>query len=180
LSFLSGSDRSDWSDQVDPIRNCFLANFKLFKPKFSPNQTKNGVFSLKTCIFVTSEEKKQLFLRNTKHRHFWYMQKYGNYCVIIGSKYSLKIWFGSNFNRIFDYVHGTHCLRSNVKANTSSRMQLFQCIPMIQLNLFADVSYVPWKLGQNSFPHLFKQIGKTSDLVEFHYFRITLFRIVVF
>ncbi len=36
-------------------------------------------------------KKKQLFLRNMKHRHFRYMQKYGNYCVIIGLKYSQKI-----------------------------------------------------------------------------------------
>jgi len=29
----------------------FWPNFKLFRPKFSPNRTKNGIFSLKTCVF---------------------------------------------------------------------------------------------------------------------------------
>jgi len=48
-----------WLDRVDPIdpidsiwsEMAFWPNFKLFRPKFSPNWTKNGVFSLKTCVF---------------------------------------------------------------------------------------------------------------------------------
>ena len=44
-------DRSDWYriDRIDPM--AFWPNFKLFRPKLSPNRTKNGHFSLKMCVF---------------------------------------------------------------------------------------------------------------------------------
>ncbi len=80
---------------------------------------KTSDFSLKTCVFVTSEGQKKpdyfcnlfrIILRNSKHILFSILCIYGKYCVIIGSKYSQKIRFDSNFNQIFDYVHGKHCL----------------------------------------------------------------------
>ncbi len=51
------------------------------------------------------------FLRNTtKHGHFWYIPMCGNYCVFIGLSFSQNSHFDSDFNRIFEFVHGTHCL----------------------------------------------------------------------
>jgi len=43
----------DWIESIWLIRSemAFWPNFKLFRPKFSPNRTKNGIFSLKTCVF---------------------------------------------------------------------------------------------------------------------------------
>jgi len=57
-----------WSDRVDPIESirsemAFWPNFKLFRPKFSPNRTKNGHFSLKTWVYVTSEGEKNDYFR---------------------------------------------------------------------------------------------------------------------
>jgi hypothetical protein len=48
--------------------------------------------------------------RNSKHGDFCYIQIYGNYRFKIGSKFLRKIRFDSNYNQIFDYAHGTHCL----------------------------------------------------------------------
>ncbi len=39
-----------------------------------------------------------------------YSKPVRNYGVLIGSKFSRKNRFDSVFNRIFDYIHGTHCL----------------------------------------------------------------------
>jgi hypothetical protein len=59
-------------DPIELIRSemAFWPNFKLFRPKLSPNWNKNGknpsfppktcVFSLKTCVFVTSEGQKTI------------------------------------------------------------------------------------------------------------------------
>ncbi len=41
---------------------------------------------------------------------FQYSKPEQNYHIIISSKYLRNIPFDSNYNRIFDYVHGTHCL----------------------------------------------------------------------
>jgi len=53
-------------DPIESIRSemALWPNFKLFRPKFSPNRTKNGVFSLTTCIFVTSEGQKNDYFRD--------------------------------------------------------------------------------------------------------------------
>jgi len=48
----------------------------------------------KTIIFAKIEY--------SKHVLFCKFRKYGNYRVLIGSKYLRKIWFDSVFNRIFD------------------------------------------------------------------------------
>jgi len=51
-----------------------------------------------------------IILPNTKLSHFCYIQKYGKYCILIESKFSRNIHFDLDFNLIFDYVHGMHCL----------------------------------------------------------------------
>jgi len=127
------------SDQIDSIRSirsiwstrsemASWPNFKLFRPKLSPNWTKNGHFSLKTCVFslktwvyVTWEGEKNNYFRNLfcvisrnlKHVFLRVFYKYGNYCVLIGSKFLQNNCFDSVFNRKFDYDHGTHCLSIN-------------------------------------------------------------------
>jgi len=65
-------------------------------------------------------------LWHSKHSHFCYIQIYGIYCVLSGSKYLQKIWFDSNYNQIFDYVHGTHCLSIDFdKLHRNSLLTIF-------------------------------------------------------
>ncbi len=67
-------------------------------------------FSLKTCVYVTSEGENKDYFRNlfrvisqnSKHVFFRVFYKYGNYCVIIEFLYSRKNRFDSDFNRIFE------------------------------------------------------------------------------
>jgi len=81
-------------------------------------QTFQHVFSLKMSVFVTSEGQKYDYfcdyfcyvLRNTKQVNFFNIKIYGNYYVLIGSKFLRNKRFDSVFNQIFDYVHITHCL----------------------------------------------------------------------
>ncbi len=71
-----------------------------------------------TCVFVTSEGQKMiifaicfiLFCETQKHVYFRNIQIYRNYRVIIGLLFSQNLCFDSDFNRIFNYVHRTHCL----------------------------------------------------------------------
>jgi hypothetical protein len=51
-----------------------------------------------------------LYTEYKKHVLFHVFRIYGKYCGLIGSKYLQKIQFDSNYNWIFDYVCGTHCL----------------------------------------------------------------------
>ncbi len=79
---------------------------------------KTDVLSLKTKVFLKLKRSflnKMFIYRCAKHAHFRNIQIYGNYHVLIDSKYLQKIWFDSNFNWIFDFVHGPHCLTVNVK-----------------------------------------------------------------
>ncbi len=79
---------------------------------------KRSIFSIKTCVFVNAEGQKNDYFRNlfriisqnSKHVLCRVLYKYGKYCVLIDSKLSRNICFDSVFNRIFDYIHGTHCL----------------------------------------------------------------------
>ncbi len=111
------------------------------------------VFSLKTCVFVTSEGQKndyyrnlfRIVLRNMKHIYFRNIQIYGNYRVIIGLLFSRNLCFDSDFNRIFDYVHGTHCLNAHIVLASS----------FFLINL-------PINQGQNN--HKMKEADKTNWL----------------
>jgi len=82
-----------------------------------------SVFRLKTYIFsLKNDYFCYLFCvisHNTKHVFFRILNIYGNYCVLIVSKFLRSIHFDSVFNRIFDYVHGTHCLTANPSQSLS-------------------------------------------------------------
>ena len=57
-----------------------------------------------------------------KLRHFRHFEKYENYRVLIGSKFSRNNRFDSVFNRIFDYVPGTHCLTNQLTNDQPVRL----------------------------------------------------------
>ncbi len=101
-----------------------------------------------------------LFSRNTKHRHFRCMKKYGNYCVIIGSKYSQKIRFDSNFNRIFNYVHGTHCLTWN--ASNQGWLQVWRHTRGVRSHLRLNCT---WQFCWNNSEHVHCSSCKNSGCI---------------
>jgi hypothetical protein len=86
-------------------------------------------------MFFKSQTFRNLYhfvLENSKLDHFQYIQKYGNYHVKNGLKFLLKNRSDLNDNRIFDYVHGTHCLNSNPHPRTMARTVSPQRSPLDQ------------------------------------------------
>jgi len=59
-----------------------------------------------------------IYTESLKHVLFRILCIYGNYRILISSKFLQNNHFDSVFNRIFDHVQGTHCFTSVVMCYT--------------------------------------------------------------
>ncbi len=84
-----------------------------------------------------------------KHVLFRIFHIYGNYGVLIDSRFLRNLCFDSDFNRIFDYVHGTHCL-SSVSTNTTN-MKWLGLIEMfgLEFHIASQIKYSKYDVSKS-------------------------------
>jgi len=75
---------------------------------------KKGCFVLHFRDFYTAK------FEFSKGKNCREIRIYGKYCVLIRLLFLRNNRFDSDFNPIFDYVHGTHCLSTDALKNTVS------------------------------------------------------------
>jgi hypothetical protein len=80
-----------------------MLKMDIIRLKTNVLRLKMGVYRLKIDTIFVINFANFCETRNTA------IQIYGIYRVLISSKFLRNIRSDSNFNRIFDYVHGTHC-----------------------------------------------------------------------